>query len=326
MAGFRRQSLLSHVLSTVDQGRPSGLPFFVPRPFPFAAAFVLGGLSAKLRPSKSLKRPEKGTLMGRLEGKRAIITGAGSGIGRASAVLFAREGAKIVAVDRMEEAVDETAAMVREAGGEISSVAADAGDEDAVKGIVEHCVSKFGGVDAVYANAGVSGGLVPIEEQTPEYWQEILRINLIGPFLAIKHVTPLMIKQGYGSVVCTASVAGLRANAGGLPYSASKAGVISLVQTTANALYGTNVRVNAICPGLIETGMTKPIFDGARARGKEDKIGQLNPLARYGHPEEIANMALFLASDEASYVNGQAIPVCGGLSSTHPFAASRPGT
>ncbi|MGK2741581.1 SDR family NAD(P)-dependent oxidoreductase [Tepidicaulis sp. LMO-SS28] len=263
--------------------------------------------------------------MGRLAGKRAIITGAGSGIGRASAVLFAREGAKVVAVDRMEEAVDETAALVREAGGEVTSVAADAGDEEAVKAIVDLCLEKYDGLDAVYANAGVSGGMVPISEQSADYWQEILRINLIGPFLAIKHASPHMIAQKKGSIVCTASVAGLRANAGGLPYSASKAGVVSLVQTTANMLYGTNVRVNAVCPGLIETGMTKPIFDGARARGSEDKIGQLNPMARYGQPEEIANMALFLASDDASYVNGQAIPVCGGLSSTHPFAPSRRG-
>lgn len=263
--------------------------------------------------------------MGRLAGKRAIITGAGSGIGRASAVLFAREGAKVVAVDRMEEAVDETAALVREAGGEVTSVAADAGDEEAVKAIVDLCLEKYDGLDAVYANAGVSGGMVPMAEQSADYWQEILRINLIGPFLAIKHASPHMIAQKKGSIVCTASVAGLRANAGGLPYSASKAGVVSLVQTTANMLYGTNVRVNAVCPGLIETGMTKPIFDGARARGSEDKIGQLNPMARYGQPEEIANMALFLASDDASYVNGQAIPVCGGLSSTHPFAPSRRG-
>src|SRR5262249_24525408 len=109
------------------------------------------------------------------------------------------------------------------------------------------------------------------------------------------------------------------ANAGGSPYAASKAGVISLVQTAANELYGTGVRVNAICPGLIETGMTKPIFDAARAHGSERKIGQLNPLRRYGEPHEIAATALFLASDDAYYVNGQAYAVDGGLSSTPPF-------
>ncbi|MES1991855.1 MAG: SDR family NAD(P)-dependent oxidoreductase [Pseudomonadota bacterium] len=257
--------------------------------------------------------------MGRLSGKRVIVTGAGSGIGRASAVLFAQEGAKVVAVDRVEDAVDETAAMIRENGGTVTSVAADAGDETAVKGMIDHCLKQYGGLDVVYANAGISGGWVPMQEQTPDYWTEILRINLIGPFLAIKHASPHMIKQGAGSIICTASVAGLRANAGGFPYSASKAGVISLVQTTANAFYGTGVRVNAICPGLIETGMTKPIFDGARAKGSIGKVGQLNPMNRNGEPPEIAHMALFLASDDASYVNGQAIAVDGGLSSTHPF-------
>jgi NAD(P)-dependent dehydrogenase (short-subunit alcohol dehydrogenase family) len=175
----------------------------------------------------------------------------------------------------------------------------------------------------IYANAGISGGAVPLFEQTPEQWQEILRINLIGPFLAVKHAGKHMASQGSGSIICTASVAGIRANAGGSPYSASKAGVISLVQTVSNQLSGTGVRINAICPGLIETGMTKPIFDGARSRGNEDRIGQLNPTKRYCVPQEIANMALFLASDEASYVNGQAIPVDGGLSSTHPFVPPR---
>jgi NAD(P)-dependent dehydrogenase (short-subunit alcohol dehydrogenase family) len=129
---------------------------------------------------------------------------------------------------------------------------------------------------------------------------------------------------GGGSIICTASVAGLRANAGRSAYAASKAGVISLVQTAANELSGTGVRVNAICPGLIRTGMTRPIFEAARARGSEARIGQLNPLRRAGEPREIAAMALFLASDEASYVNGQAFAVDGGLSSTHPFTRRSP--
>ncbi len=257
--------------------------------------------------------------MGRLSGKRAIITGAGSGIGRASALLAVSEGASVIAVDLVEDSVDQTAKIIRDNGGEVTTVAADAGDEDAVRNLVDLAVSKFGGLDIFYANAGISGGLVPLSEQTPAHWMEVLRVNLLGPFLAIKHASPIMIEQGKGAIVCTASVAALRANAGGSPYSASKAGVISLVQTTANSLFGTGVRVNAVCPGLIETGMTKPIFDGARQRGTEDRIGQLNPMARYGLPEEIARVAMFLASDEASYVNGQAFPVDGGLTSTHPF-------
>jgi NAD(P)-dependent dehydrogenase (short-subunit alcohol dehydrogenase family) len=261
--------------------------------------------------------------MGRLSGKRAIITGAASGIGRASLLLFAREGARVLAVDREVAALDAAVTEAAAVGGSALALAADAGDEASVADVVGRCVAEWGGVDAVFANAGVSGGRIPLLEQTVEQWQEILRINLIGPWLMIKHAAPAMIGQGGGSIVCTASVAALRANAGGSPYSASKAGVVSLVQTAANALSGTGVRVNAICPGLIETGMTRPIFDLARARGTEARIGQLNPLQRHGRPDEIAAAALFLASDESSYVNGQAFAVDGGLSSTHPFAGHR---
>jgi len=262
--------------------------------------------------------------MGRLNGKRAIVTGAGSGIGRASALLFAKEGASVLAVDKTADAVEETAAKIKAAGGKALAMAADAGSEADVEAYVKRAIAEFGGLDVVYANAGISGGLVPLFEQTVEHWQEILRVNLIGPFLAIKHAGRHMVAQKSGSIVCTASVAGLRANAGGNPYSASKAGVISLVQTAANSFYGTGVRVNAICPGLIETGMTKPIFDFARERGTDRNIGQLNPMNRFGEPHEIAAMAAFLASDEASYVNGQAIAVDGGLSATHPFRRPRP--
>ncbi len=262
--------------------------------------------------------------MGRLTGKRTIVTGAGSGIGRASALLFAKEGAAVLAVDKTEEAVRETAKQIAAGGGKAIALAADAGSESDVQAYVRRAIDEFGGLDVVYANAGISGGLVPLFEQTVEHWQEILRVNLIGPFLAIKHAGRHMAAQKAGSIICTASVAALRANAGGNPYSASKAGVISLVQTASNSLYGTGVRVNAICPGLIETGMTKPIFDLARERGTDRNIGQLNPLNRHGVPHEIAAMACFLASDEASYVNGQAIAVDGGLSATHPFRRPRP--
>jgi NAD(P)-dependent dehydrogenase (short-subunit alcohol dehydrogenase family) len=256
--------------------------------------------------------------MGRLEGKSVVITGAGSGIGRAAALLFTREGAKLIAVDRTD-GVNETVEQVRRAGGTASAVIADAGSEPDVIAFIEQAVSSYGRLDAIWANAGISGGLVPLPEQTVEHWQEILRINLIGPFLAIKHAMPHMIRQRYGSIVCTASVAGLKSGASGHPYAASKAGVISLVQTTAYSLSGTGVRINAVCPGLIETGMTKPIFDNARERGTDGKIGQLNPLKRAGQPHELAAMGLFLVSDEASYVNGQAIPVDGGLTASMPY-------
>jgi NAD(P)-dependent dehydrogenase (short-subunit alcohol dehydrogenase family) len=239
----------------------------------------------------------------RLQGKIAIVTGAASGIGRATVALFEREGATVIAAD------------VAASDGVI---AADAGREDDVVGLIELARREHGGLDIFFANAGISGGLASIFEQSPEDWHEILRVNLIGPWLAIKHSAPIMKERGGGSIICTASVAGLRAGAGGPAYSASKAGVISLVEVAATQLCGANIRVNAICPGLIETGMTKPLYDMARAGGKEEMIGHLNPMKRGGVPDEIAHAALFLASDEASYVNGHAMVVDGGLSCSHP--------
>ncbi len=262
-------------------------------------------------------------MAGRLEGKRAIVTGAASGIGRASALRFAAEGASVLAADLAEAGLAETAEAAAGAGTGIVTRAGDAADEAFVASLVETCVGEFGGLDACFANAGITGEMVSVLDTDVETWERVLRVNLVGPFLAIKHAGGHMKDHGGGSIVCTASVAGLRSGAGPTPYSASKAGVVNLVQTSAYQLAGTGVRVNAICPGLIETGMTKPIFDAARAAGKGDRIGQLNPLRRYGVPEEIAATALFLASDESSYVNGQAIAVCGGLSASHPVVPNR---
>jgi len=261
-------------------------------------------------------------VMARLQGKSVVITGAGSGIGRAASLLFTKEGARLIAVDQTE-AVKETVEMIRKAGGTAEAVIADAGSEQDVKAFVDKAVSTYGKLDAIWPNAGISGAGVPLTEQTVELWERVLRVNLIGPFLAIKHAMPHLIAQKKGAIVCTASVAGLKTIVGsnGHPYSASKAGVISLVQTTAYSLAGTGVRINAVCPGLIETGMTKPMFDQAKARGTEGKIGQLNPLKRAGQPEELAAVGLFLASDESSYVNGQALAVDGGLTSAMPYVA-----
>ena len=186
------------------------------------------------------------------------------------------------------------------AGGRAIALIKDSSDEKDVAGAVTTAVKEFGGLDVCYAYAGISGGLVPFFEETSEHWTEVLKINLIGTFLLAKYAAMEMVKHRRGSIICTASVAGLRSGAGGVPYSASKAGVVSLVQTVAYQMTGTGVRINAICPGLIETGMTRPMFERARERGTSGKIGQLNPLQRYGVPQEIAQAALFLASDAAS--------------------------
>jgi NAD(P)-dependent dehydrogenase (short-subunit alcohol dehydrogenase family) len=255
------------------------------------------------------------TSNGALTGKVAIITGAGSGIGRASAIRFAAEGAMVVLGD-MSDSVHETAAMIGDAA---TACQMDAGKEADVAAIVAHAIATFGHIDIAFANAGISGGMEGIFDNTVENFTEVLRVNLIGPWLMVKHAGKAMVDaQRGGSIILTASVAGIRSGAGGPPYSASKAGVINLTKVSAQQMSDTGVRVNAICPGLTETGMTKPTFDYAKDKGVTHKLGQLNPLRRGAQPEELANVALFLASDQASYVNGQAVAVDGGLSSSHP--------
>ena len=255
---------------------------------------------------------------GQLAGKTAIITGAASGIGRATALRFAAEGAALVLGD-MSADVHGVVQSISKAGGQAIGVTGDAGDEAHVAALVEKATERYGSIDVAFANAGISGGLPGIFDCDVTLWSDVLRTNLIGPWLIVKHAGQAMVAADRGgSIILTASVAGLRSGAGCPPYSASKAGVINLAQTSAQQLCNTGIRVNAICPGLTETGMTKPAFDFARDKDVMHKVGALNPLRRAGQPEELANVALFLASDQSSYINGQAIVVDGGLSSSHP--------
>jgi NAD(P)-dependent dehydrogenase (short-subunit alcohol dehydrogenase family) len=255
--------------------------------------------------------------MARFTGKSIIVTGAGSGIGRAASLLFAREGGQVLCAD-ISDAAEETAALIGKAGGIAHGIKMDAGKEQDVIRAINVACEYYDGLDVMFANAGISGGMANIFDTDVALITEVLRVNLIGPYLAIKHAAPKIAERGGGAIVLTASVAGIRSGAGSPAYSASKAGVINLAMVSAQQLAGSNVRVNAICPGLTETGMTKPTFDYAREAGKMAKVGRLNPLRRGAQPEELAKVAAFLASDDASYVNGQALAVDGGLSSSHP--------
>jgi NAD(P)-dependent dehydrogenase (short-subunit alcohol dehydrogenase family) len=256
--------------------------------------------------------------MNGLEGKTAVVTGAGSGIGLASALALADEGVRVVAVDIDGPAAERCAERIEQLGGEARALCADICEEDQIRQSVDHCLDQFGALDIYFANAGISGALAPISELDAAAILKVLAVNLVAPMLTIKHAAPAIAKQGGGSIICTASVAALGANGAAAHYSASKAGVVSLVKSAASELAVSGIRVNAICPGLIETGMTQFLFDAARRHGTTDKIGQLNPLNRHGEAGEVAALVAFLSSSDASYINGQAIVVDGGLSCSLP--------
>jgi len=250
--------------------------------------------------------------MQRFSGKTVIVTGAASGIGRASAELFAAEGAAVLAADLSGD-VNAVAAAIRNNGGNAEAVLMDAGSSADVERIVALAETRYGGLDVFHANAGISGGTSTIIEESEEAWHRILQVNLIGPMLAIRSAAPAAAKRGGGAIVVTASAAGLRPTALASPaYCASKAAVISLVQMAAIEFANSNVRINAVCPGLIETKMTRRIFEGTAETRSADAARQFPGIQRAGRPEEIARTVLFLASDDASYIKGVALLADGG--------------
>src|ERR1700693_5304870 len=235
-------------------------------------------------------------------GKVALITGAANGIGRATALAFAKAGAKVVVVDRDVAAGEATAGIVREQGGEAKSVAADVTKSADVANYVKETVDAYGKIDCFFNNAGIEGGLAHTADYDEAMFDQVIGVNVKGVFLGLRHVLPVLLKQKSGSVVNTASVAGLVATPGMPAYVASKHAVIGLTKTAAGEVARDGVRVNAVCPGPIDTrmihsleSMLNPTDPGSVGSRYQQNI----PLGRYGTPDEVANVVLFLCSDLA---------------------------
>ena len=250
----------------------------------------------------------------RLDGRVAVVTGAAGVIGSATVRLLAERGAIIVAVDRNRADLDVAIADLP-ASAQALAVAADVTQEDEVKDYVRAAIEKFGSIDVFYNNAGVEGEVKPITEYTLEAFRRVIDVNVIGVFLGLKHVLPVMLKQNKGSIINTASIAGLMGSPHIAVYSASKHAVVGLTKSTASECSGTGVRINCVCPGLIDSRMLSAIFQGrfgGNAPPPMEKIVERIPARRLGLASEVASIVAFLASDEASYVSGSAYTVDGG--------------
>jgi NAD(P)-dependent dehydrogenase (short-subunit alcohol dehydrogenase family) len=251
-------------------------------------------------------------MAGLLEGKSALITGGGGGIGRATALIFAREGARLAVADAVEAAAAETVALVNKAGGQAIALTGDVTDSAAVTAMVGTVVSAYGGIDCAFNNAGIAGYQVDAAGKKTHEWADdsfdrMIAVNLRGVWLCMKHEITQMLKQGGGRIVNTGSIAGLIGLPTSSAYVAAKHGVLGLTKTAALEYAQDNIRVNAVCPGYIETKMTE---DTMRRRGEE--LMRMVPFRRMGKPEEIGEMVLFLCSDRASYISGGCYNVDGG--------------
>jgi NAD(P)-dependent dehydrogenase (short-subunit alcohol dehydrogenase family) len=249
------------------------------------------------------------------KGKVALVTGGAGGIGRATSLAFARRGARVVVVDREAAAGEETARLAREAGGDARFVQADVTRSSDVQGYVEAALDAYGAIACFHNNAGIEGRVAPTAEYEEAAFDAVMGVNAKGVFLGLRHVLPVMIRQGHGSVVNTASIAGLVGTAGMPAYVASKHAVIGLTKVAAGEVGPLGVRVNAVCPGPIATRMVRDVAKQVSPNNPEsveERYAASIPLRRYGTAEEVANLVLFLCSDLAGNGTGAQYVVDGG--------------
>ena len=243
------------------------------------------------------------------EGKVALVTGSAGGIGRATALAFARDGAKVVVSDIAVDAAEETVRMIEALGAEATFVEADVGKESDIKALIEATVEVYGRVDCAVNNAGMEGDVAPIAENPLENWERVIRINLTGVWLSMKYEIQQMLKQGRGAIVNIASIEGMIAIPGGSPYVASKHGVNGITKTAALEYMQANIRVNSVCPGFIDTKMLERVEVPIP---EIPTIVAMSPAGRKGRPEEVAEAVIWLCSDAASFVTGHTMTVDGG--------------
>ncbi|MEA2489589.1 MAG: hypothetical protein QOH21_1381 [Acidobacteriota bacterium] len=248
--------------------------------------------------------------MNQFAGKVAFVTGAANGIGRAAALAFAREGASVVVGDISDAGNEETARMIREIGGDALAVRCDVSRSEDVRQALAATIERFGRLDFALNNAGIEYKIQPAADVTEEEWDRIMDIDLRGVFLCMKHEIPLILEQGGGAIVNTSSGAGVRGFKGGAAYVAAKHGAVGLTKAAALDYAHANIRINAVCPGIIDTPMMDR-FSGGTAEGREAVIAQ-EPVGRMGTPEEIAAAVVWLCSEAASFVVGTAFIVDGG--------------
>jgi NAD(P)-dependent dehydrogenase (short-subunit alcohol dehydrogenase family) len=245
-------------------------------------------------------------------GKVALVTGAGSGIGRASALAFARRGARVLVADQNAETGAETVQLLQSAGAEGWFVRVDVTNELQVKMLIDECVDVFGRLDFAHNNAGIGAPPAPVHEAPRGHFDRVLAVNVVGVWLCLKHEATVMLRQSSGAIVNTASLAGLIGFPMNVAYSASKHAVVGITRTAALEYARHGIRVNAVCPAFIQTPMVDDLVTQGGARMSLERLAQMQPMGRIGTPEEVAEAVVWLCSEAASFITGIALPIDGG--------------